>query len=146
MLMTNPGDLLTVASLVAGFGGTILVFRLQRELGPDVPRESRTNAPSPWIPMADWMLFACVVLLLVFTVLPILVEPKWLNNRVPQAACSAAIVLFTFYIPSIVVHYRRYFWRKGNCTDYTTVKPDHAERIVIGVACGFAAVVFVMDW
>ena len=32
-VMVNPRDLLTVASIVAGFGGNFIVFRLQRELG-----------------------------------------------------------------------------------------------------------------
>jgi hypothetical protein len=110
----SSGDLLTVASLVAGFSGNIFVFRLQREVGPDVPLGSRTSTPLPWIPLADKMLFACVVLLLVFTVLPILVfsGPEWLNVQLSRAACSAAIVLFTSYIPVVVVHYRRYFWGK----------------------------------
>ena len=86
--MVNSRDLLAVASLVAGFSGNIFVFRLQRELGPNVPQEDRTGAPLPWIPLADRMLFACVVLLLVFTVLPILVfsGPEWLNCRLPRAA------------------------------------------------------------
>lgn len=94
---------------------------------------------------ADKMLFASILLLLVFTVLPILVfsRPELLTERIPCAACSAAIVMFAFYVPAVVVHYRRYFWPPYT---ETTTEPDWVERKVVGAAVFLATVIFLSSF
>ena len=52
----EAGDLLTVASILAGFGCAMLFFRVQRELAMHDRNEII------WLPWADWLLIVATML------------------------------------------------------------------------------------
>jgi hypothetical protein len=103
-----PGDLLTVAAIVIGFGITVFMFRVQRELQV---LESTKNESDPdwklWLAWADYLVISAIVIAALVSV-PILISSKlpaaWL--RVARGACAAAMILQVGYIPSILAHYR----------------------------------------
>lgn len=108
--MVDSGSVLTAASIIAGFGVTVLMFRLQRELQiSDKNWESLERERMPtWIPPADYLVISAVLISLLFGVLPLLVtevDPKQ-SPRLSVASCAAATVLLAGYIPSILAHYR----------------------------------------
>lgn len=102
--MNDPTAYLTVASILSGFGVTVLMFRIQREL--DV-REKHPDWPS-WLAWADYLVIVSTALSLLLVVLP-LVAVRNPNERllsVAAASCASAAILLTAYIPAILDHYR----------------------------------------
>lgn len=110
--------LITVASIIAGFGVTVLMFRLQRELTisdenwrlAQTDREVRIMPT--WIPLADYLIVAAVTVALVFAILPLLMspEPTRASLRLAATACTAATILLAGYVPAITAHYRFIYW------------------------------------
>ena len=99
----NADSYLTLASIFAGFGVTVLMFRIQRELHV---REKFPNAPN-WIAWADYLILGAIFLALVFVVLPLLVLGTGDKIQVVAAAsCAAAAVLLAAYPFAILAHYR----------------------------------------
>jgi peptidoglycan biosynthesis protein MviN/MurJ (putative lipid II flippase) len=132
--MPDADTLATVASIIAGFGAAMLAFRIEREA------EGQEEGESPWIPWADALLLSAIFASLLLVVLPIVSFPKphGLAATVPRAACSAACILASGYIVSILAHYRLLFGRKRRGERQN---PEPAERwLVIGTALLSAAV------
>lgn len=87
--MIDGRILVTVASIVAAFGLTTLMFRVQRELG------LRERGMPTWIAWSDWLLIAATVGCMLFVVLPLVTFatlPRALS-KVPSAVCAGASIL-----------------------------------------------------
>ena len=94
---------LAVASILAGFAVTVLMFRVQRELQVRVDRPDWPN----WLAWADYLVFGTIVLSLIFVVLLLVVlgdERRVL--AVAAGSCAAAAVLMAAYPFAILDHYR----------------------------------------
>jgi len=65
--MDRPEAYLTVASILSGFGVTVFMFRIQRELHV---RDTHLQWPN-WLAWADYLVLAAIVLSLILVVLPI---------------------------------------------------------------------------
>jgi len=93
-------DLIAVATVVAGFGLAVLVFRIQRE------SEMRKAGEVAWIPLADWLLIVATLASLLCVVLPtILVVPSDRVANVAAAVCAGTVVLAAGYPLAILAHY-----------------------------------------
>ena len=102
--LSDASDIATVASIVAGFASSALVFRLQRHL-EQLPLEPLDHS---WLPVADWLLMAANSIALLFVITPLLVLDL-ASVRIPRAACAAACVLLAGYVFAIQAHYRLIF-------------------------------------
>jgi hypothetical protein len=96
--MLDIGSLMTVASIVAGFGVAVLVFRIQRE----------TTLQTKWIPWADWLLIAATMVALGGVILPIISfsQPPACVVKFGSAASSLVVLLVIGYPFAILAHYR----------------------------------------
>jgi hypothetical protein len=110
----NSSDLITVASIIAGFGVTVMMFRLQRELQISDENwkqrgEGSQAATVPtWIPPADYLVIVAIIVSLLGGVLPLLISRDAI--RLSSTACAAATILLAGYVPSILAHYRFIYW------------------------------------
>jgi hypothetical protein len=106
--MSENHDLLvSAASIMAGFGVVFFAFRLERELKVAEQRQART-----WIAVSDWLLIAAIVISLILVVVPLVSSsalPAASLDRA-RAACAAAAILISGYIPSILAHYNFIYW------------------------------------
>ena len=100
-----------IASIVAGFSLTALMFRIQRELTiADAKREKENlKKGDNWIPPADFMLIAAFLLSLIGGLLPNLLNSGEPALRWPSALSIAAVILLAGYIPAILAHYNWIF-------------------------------------
>lgn len=135
--MAEVSTLLTVASISSGFGVTVFVFRLQREL---VMQEKNLLS---WIPWADRLVIASVLISLLFVIIPLvsISSPIALIKRVGAGGCSASSILLAGYIPAILAHYRFIFG------DHTKGRwnPEPAEKwiVITTVSVAMAAMIIV---
>jgi hypothetical protein len=131
----DPGILGTVSSITAGFGITVLFFRIDRELRMAERRERI------WIPWADWLLFAATMGSLIAVLLPLVLLPEseLLGLRVPAAGCAAALVCLTGYVVGALAHYRLIFASGGHGP---RANPEPAERVVVIVTAGAGLLAF----
>ena len=105
MAQISADTLTQVASIVAGFGVTALMFRLQREL-----KISGENSKTPtWFTLADFLVLGAVLIALLGVVLPLLISSPTDSVAVPKALCEVAIVLLAGYTLCILAHYRFIF-------------------------------------
>lgn len=122
--MPNEETLATVASIIAGFGGAMLAFRVEREA------EGQEEGHSSWIPWADALLISAILGSILLVILPIvsLRTLQGLIAKLPQAACSAACILVCGYVLAILAHYRLLFGakRRGEREN-----PEPAERWIV---------------
>jgi len=121
---------LTVASILAGFGISILMFRIQRELHI---QEKYPDAPN-WLAWADYLVIASIGLSLLLVVVPLVALPGPGKNALALAAgsCAAAAILLAAYPLAILDHYRITIGvrRKGE-----RMKGEPVERaLVLGAA------------
>jgi hypothetical protein len=93
------GDLLALAAIIIGFGSTVIMFRIQREL-----KMEREGEPM-WLSCSDSLIFVSVGLCAAFVVL-LLAAVTPCRVAVASAAGAASIVLEAGYVPSILAHYR----------------------------------------
>lgn len=115
--MVTVETLMTVASIVAGFGVAVVMFRLQRELTiSDANWKSRRSSMSregsqdvdstrTWLPLADGLVVASILISLLFVILPILLFEKNTDLVWRRAFCAASVALLAGYIPTILGHY-----------------------------------------
>ena len=84
----DTGIVATTAAVIAGFGTTAFVFRLQREL------ELRKSRIRSWVPWADRLLIGATMCALLLVLLPLIVAYRWtfLGQRLPAAGCAASII------------------------------------------------------
>ena len=122
--MGDIGTLGTVASLIAGFGGAMLFFRIQREL------QMHEEMEVQWIPWADRLLILATLIALLLVLLPLVATTNrpGLMAYLPAAGCAAAVVLVAGYILAILAHYRLFFgWRRSG----PRTNPEPAERVLV---------------
>jgi hypothetical protein len=127
--MTDARILVTVASIVAAFGLTTMMFRIQREL------RLRERGLPTWIAWSDWLLITATVGCMLFVVLPLVTFatlPEALS-RVPSAVCAGASILVVGYIFGILAHYRLLFWRGDTAAPHVPGEP--AERVIVVATC-----------
>jgi len=105
--MTGPyadaSAISTILGLTVAASITMLAFRLQRELGV---RDSH-GVESTWIPVADRLLIAALLIASLFGLLPLLLWPHVFgsNIRLSSSACAASVVLLAIYPLAIFAHY-----------------------------------------
>jgi hypothetical protein len=132
-LWPDAGTLSTIASLIAAFGGSMLFFRIEREI------KMHGDGQINWIPWADRLLILATFISLAFVLLPLVAAHplSWTYRRVPAAACAAAITLVATYPFAILAHYRFIFGgnRKG-----PRYNPEVGERwaVIIGLGLSVA--------
>ena len=137
--MVDNSTLAQVASIIAGFGATMLFFRIQREM--DMAGEGE----QVWMPWADWLLISATLIALVGSVLPVIItifSPTFTTTLV-RASCASATILLAGYIPSILTHYRLIL---GKNRSGPRDNPEPAERafVLLTVFTAFVTVVLVI--
>jgi hypothetical protein len=102
---SDPSNLITIASIIAGFGVAVLMFRLQRELSL-CPRDR-------WLACADWLAISSTLIALMLVIVPLVFfAMNRLASEVAGAATCLTVILLAGYVPSILAHYRLIF--RGN--------------------------------
>jgi hypothetical protein len=133
--MLDQSTLLTIATLIAGFGATVLVFRVGREV--EMSRRGETT----WVPWCDWLMVAATVSSLVLGVLPSAtgMVPVVPATILGMAVNSAATVLIVGYIVAVLAHYRLILGggRTGKRTN-----PEPSERWITLLSVVCALVIF----
>ena len=149
--MPTPQPYLTVASILSGFGISVFMFRIQREL-----RVRDENPQSPnWLAWADYLILGAIVISLLLVVLPLVAvpEPGRLAYAVAAGSCAAASMLVAAYPFAILDHYRIEIgtWRtRQGESPQERHKSEPIERIIvlgaaILAAMAFASIVFAWD-
>lgn len=135
--MNRPEAYLTVASILSGFGVTVLMFRIQRELHV---REKHPDWPN-WLAWADYLVLGAIVLSLIFVVLPIVAvsEPSGRVLSVAAGSCGAAAILLAGYPFAILDHYRIEIGAKRSGD---RKKGEPLERFIVMAVSILAAGVF----
>src|ERR1043165_5789430 len=100
----TPGDLISAAAIIVGFGVTVIMFRVQREL---FVLETLRRTPL-WLSWADYLILSSVTLAVFGVIVPMLAFGNRYRILVSTAAgiCVAAVILQAGFIPSILAHYR----------------------------------------
>src|ERR1017187_7835127 len=123
--------LIGAAAIVLGFGVTVIMFRIQREL-----QMQKENEPT-WIAYSDYLILASIFTSLFLVLLPVLLVPQFKYIiTVARAGCVAAIILEAGYIPSILAHYRIGF---GKDRHGARTNPEPTERRFVWLFAIFAA-------
>lgn len=135
--MIKADALLTVASIIAGFGVTVFMFRLQREL--QVFKEKEKT----WLPVADWLVIGAVLVTLAL-VFSLLMRKEDANSDLTaqRAWCAVAIVLLAGYIPSILAHYNFLFWLRPSRGWYTRSEVAFVVVTVVAASLAYGWVMF----
>lgn len=102
--MRSPQPYLTVASILSGFGISVFMFRIQRELGV---RDKHPDWPN-WLAWADYLVLAAIVISLSLVVLPLIMfsQPSEFVYSIAAGACAASSLLMLAYPFAILDHYR----------------------------------------
>jgi hypothetical protein len=135
--MTLDADAyLSVASILSGFGITVLMFRVQREL------KLKEMKPPKVIRLAwaDYLILSAITLSLILVVLPLL-----LLRSVPEicitpsaASCAASCILLAAYPIAIIDHYH-IEWNKRSGKG---LKGEPGERLIVTAAATLALLAF----
>jgi hypothetical protein len=148
--MASPQPYLTVASILSGFGISVFMFRVQRELRV---RDEHPDWPN-WLAWADYLILGAILLSLLLVVLPLVAtaEPSKLVYSVAAGSCAAASLLVAAYPFAILDHYRieigTWRTREGEPAKVRH-KGEPIERIIVIVAAAAAAIAFtaiVIGW
>src|SRR5262249_18907238 len=148
--MPTPQPYLTVASILSGFGISVFMFRIQRELRV---RDANPRSPS-WLAWADYLILSAIVLSLLLVVLPLMAiaEPGRLVFSIAAGSCAAAALLVTAYPFAILDHYRIEIgtWRtREGERPQERHKSEPIERMIVLGAAILAAIAFftiVLTW
>jgi hypothetical protein len=148
--MNSPQPYLTVASILSGFGISVFMFRIQRELGV---RDRHPDWPN-WLAWADYLVLSSIVLSLLLVVLPLvaLPAPSRFVFSVAAGSCAASSLLLVAYPFAILDHYRIEIgaWRtREGEKPQTRHKGEPIERVIVVVAGMAAAAAFmatVVGW
>lgn len=99
-----PQPYLTVAGLISGFGITVFMFRIQRELQV---RGQHPNWPN-WLAWADYLVLAAIVIAITCVVQPLMFfqHPGVRVYAFARGGCAAASILMLAYPFAILDHYR----------------------------------------
>jgi len=133
--MADVGILGTIASVIAGFGGAMLLFRLQREL------QAQKESEPTWLAWADRLLILATLTALLLVLLPLVATTNrpGVVAHLPAAGCAAALILMAGYIPAILAHYRLFL---GAGRSGPRGNPEPAERVIVLLTVLIALVVF----
>jgi hypothetical protein len=133
------GDLIAVAAILVGFGLTVIMFRLQREL---YVQEQHPQWPN-WLAWSDYLILASMLVAVFFVVLPILAFPVVTRMReaLASAACISAIILQVGYIPAILAHYRIEI---GRSRTGDRQKGEPTERLYVYLSIALRTVGFII--
>jgi peptidoglycan biosynthesis protein MviN/MurJ (putative lipid II flippase) len=148
--MPIPQPYLTVASILSGFGISVFMFRIQRELHV---RDEHPEWPN-WLAWADYLILAAILLSLLLVVLPLtaIAEPGRLIYSVAAGGCAAASLLVAAYPFAILDHYRIELgtWRtREGERPQERHKGEPVERRIVLVAAVLATAAFltvVVTW
>jgi len=148
--MPTPQPYLTVASILSGFGISVFMFRIQRELRVRDADPQSLN----WLAWADYLILAAILLSLLLVVLPLMAvaEPGRLIYSIAAGSCAAASILVAAYPFAILDHYRIEIgtWRtREGEHPQERHKGEPIERIIVGAAAALAAIAFltiVLTW
>ena len=148
--MSTPQPYLTVASILSGFGISVFMFRIQRELHV---RDEHPEWPN-WLAWADYLILAAILLSLLLVVLPLtaIPEPDRLIYSVAAGSCAAASLLVAAYPFAILDHYRIELgtWRtREGERPQERHKGEPIERLIVLVAAVLATAAFltiVVTW
>jgi hypothetical protein len=134
--MDKTEAFLAIASILSGFGITVFMFRIQREL--DV--RERTRDVATWLAWADYLVLAAITLALMFVVLPLVVAQSVVEAvlAVAAAACAAAAILLAAYPWAILYHYRIVLGTKRRGQ---RLSGEPGEKCVVIAAAIFAIIV-----
>ena len=128
--------IISACAIVAGFGVTAIMFRVQRELYVREVLKEKTV----WLAWADYLVLGSVVLAVFGATVPLLAASKTPRPvaAVAAASCIAALVLLAGYVPSILAHYRI---ELGARREGSRVKGEPIERgfVVGSLICAAAA-------
>jgi hypothetical protein len=97
-----PGELIAVAAIIVGFGLTVFMFRIQRELWV---QEKHPDWPN-WVAWSDFLIILSLLLGVSVSVALLLPAPTPRREAFASAACVGAFILQVGYIPAILAHYR----------------------------------------
>ena len=122
--MADVGILGTIASVIAGFGGAMLLFRVHHQL--QVQKESEPL----WISWADRLLILATLVALLLVLLPLVATTNrpGVMAHLPAAGCTAALILMAGYILAILAHHRLFF---GAGRSGPRGNPEPAERVIV---------------
>jgi hypothetical protein len=100
----DSAEIISASAIVAGFGVTAIMFRIQRELYVREVLKIKTL----WLAWADYLVLTSVALAVFGATVPLIAVPQAPRSvTAVAAACStAALVLLAGYVPSILAHYR----------------------------------------
>lgn len=142
--MNSPQPYLTVASILSGFGISVFMFRVQRELRV---RDRHPKWPN-WLAWADYLVLFAIVLSLSLVVLPLVAipEPSRFVFSVAAASCAASSLLLLAYPFAILDHYRIEIgaWRtREGEKPQERHKGEPIERVIVVSTVLAAAIVFI---
>lgn len=130
-----PGELIAVAAIIVGFGLTVIMFRLQRELWV---QEKHPDWPN-WLAWSDYLIILSLLLGVLVSVILLLPGPTRGAEAFASAACAGALILQVGYIPAILAHYRIEMGRKRTEEGKPREKGEPIERRVVGLSVLLAA-------
>jgi uncharacterized membrane protein YidH (DUF202 family) len=148
--MPTPQPYLTVAAILSGFGISVFMFRIQRELHVrDTDPQSQN-----WLAWADYLILGAILLSLLLVVLPLVAtpEPGRLAYSIAAGSCAAASILVAAYPFAILDHYRIEIgtWRtREGEHPQERHKGEPVERSIVVVAAVLAVMAFaaiVLAW
>jgi hypothetical protein len=138
-MIADIGSLVTIASIISGFGIAMLYFRIQREL------QMHDQMELNWIPWADRLLIVATLVSLLFVLLPVvLFDKKWeIISKIIIGSSASSIIMVVGYIFAILAHYRFLLGkeRKGPRTN-----PEPAEKFVIIITTVTCIGVFIVSF
>jgi hypothetical protein len=139
----TPQPYLTVATLLSGFGITVFMFRIQRELQV---RSIHPEWPN-WLAWADYLVIATIAISILLVVLPLVAvpEPGPFLYSIAAGSCAAAAILQLAYPFAILDHYRIEIgtWRTAKGESPTERhKGEPIEKVIVVCAAVVAAMVF----
>ena len=136
---------LAVAAITAGFGVSVLMFRIQRELTVvNEPDDPSLN----WLPWADWLILGSISLSLIGVILPLVIfkAPDQLKFSVAAASCAAGTVLLAAYPFAIIDHYRLIWGKRRWRKSMRNVIAEPGEKVIVIAAALIAAGAFIFTF
>jgi NADH:ubiquinone oxidoreductase subunit K len=131
----GSSDLLTAAAVIVGFGITVIMFRVQREI-----QEQEKGEPN-WLAWSDYLILGSILLTIGLAILPLLMLP-WVSaftRSLAASACVAAFILQAGYVFGILAHYRIEIGRERKGP---REKGEPAERLIVKLSAVFAGIGF----
>jgi len=143
--MPTPQPYLTVAAILSGFGISVFMFRIQRELHVRDQNPEWRN----WLAWADYLILAAILLSLLLVVIPLVAvsEPGPHAYALARASCAAAAILVAAYPFAILDHYRIEIgaWRtRAGEAPTSRHKGEPIEKAVVIGASLLAALAFAL--